>query len=80
MPKLSPELLRAIWERAQTEEIGISIPATDPILFRHKLIMARDSWADKEAFTNLMTFCPEGIKEVFIVRKTTEIPDAPPFP
>ena len=72
MPKLSPALLAAIWERAEQEEIGISIETTDPVLLRHKLLEVRRATGTAD---DLMTFCPEGIKAVYIVRKTVELPD-----
>jgi hypothetical protein len=72
MPKLNPQLLAAIWARAETEEIGISIETTDPVLLRHRLLEVRQSTGDHE---DLMTFIPEGQKAVFIVRKTVELPD-----
>lgn len=73
MPKFSPDILRALWERATQEEMGIVIPTTDPTLLRHKLLENRPGG---EEFEELMTFCPEGRKEVFIIRKSVELPDA----
>jgi hypothetical protein len=73
MPKFPDSILTALWERATEEEIGIAIPTTDPQLLRHKLWEAKPA---AEEFEGLMTFCPEGRKEVFIVRKSVELPDA----
>jgi hypothetical protein len=73
MPKFPDSILTALWERAVQEEIGIAIPTTDPVLLRHKLLAVRPA---AEEYEGLITFCPEGRKEVFIVRKSAELPDA----
>lgn len=70
MPKLSPEILAAIWQRAGEEEIGISIAVSDPKQFRFKIWEARP-----EEYRDFMTFLPEGRNEVFLVRKSVELPD-----
>jgi hypothetical protein len=76
MPKLSPELIRPIWERAQEAEIGIAVETNDPTALRHTLLTARKEFPDSAAFDEIMTFCPKGLEEVWLVRKSAEIPDA----
>ena len=76
MTKFSPEFLRPIWERALESEIGIAIATNDPTTFRHNLSEARKGYDDAEFFDDVMTFCPDGLEEVWLVKKTTELPDA----
>jgi hypothetical protein len=76
MPKLSSELIRPIWERALGAEIGIAIETNDPTALRHTLLTAKKEFPDAETFDEIMTFCPKGLEEVWLVRKSAEIPDA----
>jgi hypothetical protein len=75
VPKFNPDILLALWERAAEEEMGIAIETSDPVRLRHQIWEAKP---DGEAYEDLMTFCPEGRKEVFIIRKSVELPDATP--
>lgn len=76
MPKLNPEILIEMWERASDEEIGISIETNDPKALRWKLLEAKREGELEEHYGNLMTFIPEGQAAVFIVKKSAELPDA----
>jgi hypothetical protein len=76
MPKFSPDFLRPIWERALASEIGIAIETNDPTALRHNLSTAKNQFPDSELFDDVMTFCPKGLSEVWLVRKSAELPDA----
>jgi len=73
--KPSFEALRPLWDRALDAEIGLAIPTNDPKALRQELLHARQSY-DTDAYNDLMTFLPDGVGEVFIVKKTVELPDA----
>lgn len=76
MTKPSPEILRAIWDRSLSTEIGLAIETSDPVALRFALSEARKVYTDSEVFDDIMTFCPNNVGEVWLVRKTAELPDA----
>ena len=70
---MTPELLLNLWTRAAACEFGIAVQTTDPKMLRTKLLNAVRE-ANHPAKDQLITFLPEGKDEVFICRKTVELP------
>lgn len=62
-----------LWSRAAESEIGIAVQTNDPKALRTKLLNTVRE-ADHPQKDQLITFLPEGKDEVFICRKTVELP------
>ena len=69
---MTSELLFNLWSRAAECEFGIAVQTTDPKRLRDKLLAVK---RETEGFDQLITFLPEGKDEVFICRKTVELPE-----
>lgn len=77
MPAPPAETLAAYWDAALAEEIGIRVPCTKPEEFRKDLYALRRSQPNP-AWDALMLFIPnlpDDRKEVWIVKKATELPE-----
>lgn len=70
---MTPDLLLNLWSRAAECEFGIAVQTGDPKALRTKLLNAVCE-AQHPTKDQLITFIPEGKDEVFICRKTVELP------
>ena len=71
---MTPDLLLQCWDRANEAECGIAIQTNDPKTLRTRLLnTARE--AGHPAMADIITFLPEGRDEVFMCRKTVELPE-----
>lgn len=74
MTNPSPDIYLALWDRAAEVEIGIAIKTNEPTKFRNKLLTVAAE-AKHPARETIITLIPEGNDEVFMCRRTAELPD-----
>ena len=72
MTKPRSETFLPLLKRAMETEIGIAIAVNEPLLFRKELLAIR---REHPEFEELITFLPEGKDEVFLCRRSVELPE-----
>lgn len=75
MAKPTPSVYIPLFERVLESEIGVAIETDNPKALRDELYKARDIAARPE-FEEVIMFLPQGKNEVFMCRKSVELPDA----
>lgn len=72
--KPTPRVYLPLLDRALESEIGITVETNEPKLLRHEILAAKRD-ADDPRYDELITFLPADRNEVFICRKSAELPD-----
>lgn len=70
------ETLQLLWESAAEQEIGVRVPTDQPVDLRRELYHYRKEFpsTELEKFAIFFPNLPDGAKEIWIIRKTTELP------
>jgi len=75
MARLSASLAAALWDRAAKQEFGICVTVGDPKTIRElqRILYDTRKKANVPAWNAIMVCIPEGLKEVYLVKKEVEL-------
>lgn len=75
MAKPDLQVYLPLYDQALEREFGIAIATNEPKRLRQDILLAREKFGERNPeWNDVITFLPEGRNEVFMCRKSVELP------